>query len=193
MTSKAPKHRIEAQKYNERSLLARVKEIQLAIKTPEKANIELVKACKSQSKLAKLKLELLDINPMSLNTLKEASIRILKNGFNEIDSLRRQLLDTHEIYLRNINHTKNTNSKSSYQEKISNLEKTEQNLINSHVFITDKYSELLNLYRRHLQKVKDGNVNINNEIRLLEQHIKRFGEPGSPALTVVKDVPIESK
>lgn len=193
MTPRAPKHRIEAQKYNERSLQARIKELQFAIKTPEKANIELVNACKSQSKLAKLKLDLLAINPMSLNTLKEASNRILNNGFNEIDTLRKQLVDTYENYLRNINHTKNRNTKSSYQEKIFSLEKAEQNLINSHVFITDKYSELLNLYRRHLQKVKDGNVNISNEIRLLEQHIRKFGEPGTPALTVVKDAKVESK
>ena len=192
MTPKTPKHRIEAQKYNELSLQARIKALQFAINTPEKANIELVNACKSQSKLAKLKLDLLDINPMSLNTLKEASNRILDNGFNEIDTLRKQLLDTYDNYLRNINHTKNRNTKSSYQEKISSLENAEQNLINSHAFITDKYSELLNLYRRHLQKVKDGNVNINNEMWILEQHIKRFGEPGSPALTVVKGTQIES-
>ncbi len=193
MTPNAPKHRIDAQKYNDLSIQARIKGLQFAIRTPEKANIELVKACKSQSKLAKLRLDILDINPMSLNTLKGASNRILNNGFNEIDTLRKQLLNTYENYLRNINHTKNRNSKSSYQERISIQEKAEQNLINSLVFITDKYSELLNLYRRHLQKVKDGNVNINNEIRILEQHIKRFGEPGTPALTVVKDVQIESK
>ncbi len=193
MKSKAPKHRIEAQKHNEFSLRARIKEIQLALKYPDKVNIELIKACKSQTKLAKLQLDSLDIYPMSLNTLKEASNRILINGFNEFDELRKQLLDTYDVYLSNIKSSKIKTTKSIYKEKISNLEIAEQNLINSLVFITEKYSELISLYRRHLQKVKDGNVNINNEFRLLEQHIRRFGEPGTPALTSVKEYKIEPK
>lgn len=184
---KTPRHRIEAMKSNELSLLARVSALQLLIDNPGDANQKLIEACKAQSKLAGIAIDDLGIKSMSLNTLKMTCNRILKNGFDELDLLRKQSVEKYEAYLFKLNRTQKKNSKSYYQDKINELEKVQQNLINSHVFMAEKYTQLLNLYRRHLQKVQAGNINIDNEFRLLDQHLRRFGEPGAPALTLVKD------
>ena len=184
---KTPKHRLEAMRNNERSLTARINALQSASDNPEIANLDLIEACKSQSKLAALTIDDLGIKSMSLNTLKMTCNGLLNNGFDELDLLRKQSIEKYEAYLFKLTRTQKKNSKSYYQDKINELEKVQQNLINSHVFMAEKYSQLLNLYRRHLQKVKDGNINIDNEFRLLDQHLRRFGEPGSPALTIVKD------
>lgn len=183
---KTPRHRLEAMETNELSLIARIKALQSLIDNPEDANQILVNACKAQSKLAGLVIDDLGIKSMSLNTLKMTCNRILKDGFDELEQLRKQSLQKYEAYLFKLNRIQKKDSKSYYQSKIKELEDIQQNLINSHVFMAEKYSQLLNLYRRHLQKVKDGNINIDNESRLLNQHLSRFGEPNSPALTIVK-------
>lgn len=184
---KTPKHRLEAMRVNELSLLARVSALQLLIDNPGEANQKLIDACKAQSKLAGIAIEDLGIRSMSLNTLKMTCNRILKNGFDELEFLRKQSIEKYEEYLLNLDRTLKNNSKSHYQDKIKYLENVQQNLVNSHVFMAEKYSQLLNLYRRNLQKVQDGNINIDNELRLLDQHLRRFGEPSSPALTIVKE------
>lgn len=181
----APQHKIKAKQNNEASLTSRINALKLAIENPASANIELIYACKSQTKLANLQILQLGIYSMSLNTLKETSNRILEDGFHSLELLRKQLPTTYEHYLSEINNINKKNTKSYYQEKIHALEITQQNLINSLIFLTEKYTELLSLHRRLLAKIKDGNINVANETRLLEQHLKRFGEQGSRNLTVV--------
>jgi hypothetical protein len=183
---RTPKHRLEAMRTNEISLLARVSALKLLIESPGDADQKLLDACKAQSKLAGASIDDLGIKSMSLNTLKATCNRVLQNGFEGFDLLRKQSIEKYQAYQLKLNHNHKNNSKAHYQDKIHDLENIQQNLINSHVFMAEKYSQLLNLYRRHLQKVKDGNINIDNELRLLDQHLRRFGEPGSPALTVVK-------
>ena len=183
---RTPKHRLEAMRTNEISLLARVSALKLLIESPGDADQKLLDACKAQSKLAEISIDSLGIKSMSLNTLKATCNRILHNGFEEFDLLRKQSMEKYQAYQLILNHNHKKNSQTYYKQKIHDLENTQRNLINSHVFMAEKYSQLLNLYRRHLQKAKDGKINIDNELRLLDQHLRRFGEPGSPTLTVVK-------
>jgi hypothetical protein len=171
--NKTPPHKIIEKEKHNKSVIALKKSLLDAIKNPADANQKLIDACSSQDKLAQLEITELKISPMSLNTHKGACDRVFDGGYISIDQLRLRARDIFELFKASKQIAK-SGTKTYYIQQLSEMKEENQKLVDSSVFLANKYYELLQLAQRIIDRASEGKLVAENEARLLNQHLEKF-------------------
>jgi len=182
-SGKIPEHLVEDMKRNEASALIRWEVFNELVKDLKTIPEEIVCACETQKKFAKLDSESLKITPMSLNTLKETADRVLTARFEGLNNLRLIIKEYH----RNppVEEILKTGTKDYYIKELSNLQTEHQIVIDSCAFMASKYNSLLRLVWRIIFRAKEGHLVPEKEERLLRIHLETFDNIPEREFTVL--------
>jgi len=110
----------------------------------------LVPALTSQGALARLRIESLGIDGMSLNTLKRVANAVLNGGFAEFDGLRKQCI--YAISERSVEtNPERSDSRRALQEKVKRLSEQNDRLYEDLLFLTDRLGEAMRQTREYAE------------------------------------------
>jgi len=176
---KTPAHKIKEMENNGASVLTLIQLLLQTISDPLSAPEGLHEACKAQGKLAKFSCLInhegekpIVVTPMSLNTFKKTADRVIvPGGFQKLDTIRCEALNSFSILIPHGAKKHRTSSDVSSATRVSSVRV--QQFVDSVSDFADRYNDLLRITRNIIHRASEGKFNRANEERILKQHLER--------------------